>query len=176
MVLSNRTIHELPGIFEFIEDKPISITIGLVMPPPSESSKWKGNHIYFKTNEQKLNLLDAVDFIICQKKAGARILDPIDYFSSFKDFLQGKQVWKCDTGKYFLEIDVDGKLLYCSYLLNRIDVDILDLDKNYYSKLKAKFDSQLENCNRFCLANCFYDTSYFRKHPIYSLKNLINKF
>ena len=173
MVLSNRTIHELPGILRFIEDKPISITIGLVMPPPSESSKWKGNSIHFRTNEQKLNLLNAADFIISQKKSGAKILDPVDYFLSFGDFLEEKQVWKCDTGKYFLEIDVDGKLLYCSYLLNKIDVDILDLDKDYYSKLKAKFESQLESCNRLCLANCFYDTSYFRKHPLYSLKNLM---
>jgi len=165
MVLSNHTIDDLTGILKFIEDKPICITIGLVMPPPSSKSP---NDAYFNTDERKQRLFNAVDFIISQKKRGALILDPVDYFLSFEGHLSGKQVWECDSGKYFLEIDVDGKLLYCSYLLDKIDVDLLDLDRDYHSQLKVKFQSQLEKCNRHCLANCFYDTSYFRKHPIYS--------
>jgi MoaA/NifB/PqqE/SkfB family radical SAM enzyme len=171
MVLSNDNIDDLPGILKFIEDKPIYITIGLVMPPPSSKSS---NDAYFNSNEQKQRLLNAADFIISQKRRGAPILDPLEYFSSFKTYLSGKQIWQCDSGKYFLEIDVDGKLLYCSYLLDKIGVDLLDLSRDYYTQLKMKFKSKLEICNRHCLANCFYDTSYFRKHPIHSFFKVQN--
>lgn len=173
MVLSNDNIDDLPGILKFMEGKPIYITIGLVMPPPSGKAP---NDTYFNSNDQKQRLLNAADFIISQKRRGAAILDPLDYFSSFKAYLSGKQVWQCDSGKYFLEIDVDGKLLFCSYLLDKIDIDLLDLNRDYYSQLKMKFQRKLEKCNRHCLANCFYDTAYFRKHPIYSffkVKNMI---
>ena len=161
-VLFDETIDELPQILGFIKDKPISITIGLAMPGDS----------HFGTEEGRARLFKAVEYIISQKKKGAKILDPVDYFRSFRDYLAGKPVWKCEAGKYMIEIDTDGKLLFCSYLLKKIDVDVMDLDGGYYSRLRGVFEAQLAECNRGCLANCFYDTAYFRRHPIYSLKNL----
>lgn len=160
MVLSVDTVDELPAILNFVASRDIAISIGLVMPPPDGQ-------------EERSNLLKAADYIITQKKRGVKILDPVDYFQSFKDYFAQKQVWQCDIGKYSLDIDVDGKLLFCSYLLEKIDVNILDLDRNYYSRLKPIFDAQLRECQITCLANCFYDVSYFRRHPIYTLKNLI---
>ena len=111
---------------------------------------------------------------------------PISYYKKLVPFMKNlmkmqnnenyvKNLWKCQPGTNFLEIDCDGRLRYCSYLNDLIDptLTIFDLDKGYYRIIQSRLNNMLNYCNSRCFANCFYQVSWIRYHPLKFFKDVV---
>lgn len=101
---------------------------------------------------------EAVKYLMKRKQEGARIGTSMRAFQHLLDWPdhskfkipEGKGSWKCWAGKFYANVDVDGKVYPCSLLVEHVPA------KNY---LEAGFKEAYESisplpCQR-CLATCY---------------------
>lgn len=178
MVISTQNFQELDDILKLIAGKRISLTTGLYIPYPLLQEIPCNDSLAFRTQYDLYNLKNFVNKILKYKKKGHFIVETKSYYKKWVPFIcqfinektknKPEMFWKCNLGPNFLEIDSDGRILYCGYLQIHIDpkLTIFDLNKNYYNHLKLRFLKMLNRCNARCLANCFYEVCQIRRHPL----------
>ncbi|MCP4760899.1 MAG: radical SAM protein [archaeon] len=183
VVITKKNFHEIDELIEILSNKRISLTTGLYIPDPFSEEPLINDPLAFTTEKDLKNLKYTAEKILGYKKSGVFISHADDYFRKWEPYMRGlvnsknfdsespdslKKLWKCNPGPNFLEIDCDGRLRYCSYINELIDPDLslFDLDRKYYKILKPKLKKMLEYCNPKCLANCFFEVSEIREHPL----------
>jgi len=178
MIITKQNYIEFDKIIRLISGKRISLTIGLYIPDITSIKNLRDDTLLFTTSEDLIILNNLANKIIKLKKKGFFIALDDSYYKKWVSFMENLikirnnknsiiNLWKCQSGLNFLEVDCDGRIRYCSYLNKLIDptLTIFDLDNGYYKKLQPKIQNMLNYCNYRCFANCFYQVSRIRKHP-----------
>jgi len=178
MTITKQNYKEFDRLVRLISGKGISITIGLYIPDMTSNKNLKDDPLAFTTSEDLIILNNLANKIIKLKKKGFFIAIVNSYYKKWVSFMENciklqnnrnniKNLWKCQPGFNFLEVDCDGRIRYCSYLNKSIDstLTIFDLDNGYYEKLKPEIQNMLKFCNFRCFADCFFQVSWIRKHP-----------
>lgn len=184
MAITKQNYKEFDNILRLISGKIISLTLGLYIPNITSNKNLKDDPLLFTSSEDLIILNNLANKIIEMKKKGFFIAMVDSYYKNWVAFIENlikiqnnknvvNNLWQCQSGLNFLEVDCDGRIRYCSYLNELIDpiLTIFDLDKDYYKKLQPKFQKMLNYCNSRCYANCFYEVSWIRKHPFKFARN-----
>lgn len=184
MTLTKQNYRELDKIVRLLSGKRISFTIGLYIPDITSIKNLKEDKLLFTTSEDLIILNNLANKIIKLKEKGFFIAIDNSYYEKWVSFMENlikindnkniiNNLWKCQPGLNFLEVDCDGRIRYCSYLNGTIDSTstIFDIDKEYFKKVQPLIKKKLNHCNYRCFANCFYQVSWIRKHPFKFVRN-----
>ncbi len=169
LVLTKTNVDQLEPIMEFANDNNVLLSVRLALNPPIPPQGWTGDcGFYFTDREEDHQIVDrAVDYVLRKKDEGYVTTEPAEYYQTMKNYIRAVPgVWKCDAGKYHLTVDSDGTLMQCALLLDGLGLNILDLDKNYFSDIESKVKSNLTQCNDRCLAAAYFCAQHYRKNPL----------
>ncbi|MHA2287346.1 MAG: radical SAM protein [Promethearchaeota archaeon] len=119
-------------------------------------------------NKEMMNQLRKV--ILNLKKLGIDVWSPNAYYYYMNKWYHKKYSWNCDAGDLYYAIDNDGTVMLCE------DVNT-DIQFNEFIKLSRKKriktvnEYKLELCN--CFKPCYWNPTFFVKHPI---RNFLYKY
>jgi len=140
-----------------------------------------------RIHEQAKNLLldredgeylrSLIKWVIEKKKQGYLILNPYSYLEGFPKFVLDHNRWGCDACRDILSIDVDGRVLQCSYSpqeasepFNDISFHIGDLNFQRIKECRTATLRNLTYCNPVCYSPAYFCTGYYRRHFLEILK------
>lgn len=105
------------------------------------------------------------------KEEGFPIITAAPYFKTVEDYINGKTLkWKCQAGKKFFGIKINGEVIPCSALLKNTRFNIMNFNKNKFRKYVEK--EVLPKCNRGCLQITPFCTSFYCKNPVAFIRYL----
>jgi MoaA/NifB/PqqE/SkfB family radical SAM enzyme len=173
-VITKKNIMQVPQMLEFCHSKSLSMAAIFAQDPnPSNSPQMvrvpKG--ILFSKSDYS-EVEKTVDYLISKKKSGYQLIEPIEYYASVKDWINGRLNWQCEGGLSSLNIDTDGKVGICGYL-PYIGVNIKDSKEVIYRAVNRAREKYLTWCTQKCIPSCMYCSAYFRHHPLSLLYNKI---
>lgn len=171
LVLTHQNYTSAVETVKRISGLNIPISVGLIINNTLNDNK-QDQDLFFTTDEQKAELLKTIDEMILLKKQGYNIIEPTQYFKDIEKFIAGNLDWYCSAGEYYFSVDSDGKFQYCAGLPSE-DFSIFDIGPDYFEKLAPKRKKLLDHCTKVCMSNCLYDTSYFIKHPLYFIREML---
>jgi MoaA/NifB/PqqE/SkfB family radical SAM enzyme len=187
IVITKQNYLELPEIIRYLAGKRISLTTGLYVPNPLSRAKITEDPLVFSSPADLIALNRLVESILRLKKRGAFIVHGPAYYNRWVPFTKElikqdngqvpAQLWNCDMGKTFLEVDCDGRVRYCSYLNGSLTprTSLFDITPRNYQSLYPPFRSMLRACNARCLANCYFQSSEIRRHPVRFFNETVTK-
>lgn len=145
-----------PSLIEYMTERDVPVAHGLQYPVDDEYSA--GN---------LPGLEEAIDRLVSMRRQGYRILTSRGYLEAIRRRLHGLAEWQCDAGNSFFVIDVDGRVGICDRH-RLLDLTFEDLTTQNYQELgeRGRPRMVLEACQRECLVNCAYETSYFQHHKV----------
>lgn len=174
-VITKKNVKQVPEIVEFCHER--SLTMAAIFaqdPNPSGNPKMIKISKKMMFSKSDINEIEkTVDYLIAKKKEGYQMLEPIQYYLSVKDWVNGRLNWQCEGGLTSLTVDTDGKVGICGYL-PYLDVSLIDETSSIYAKIKEYRKKNLNWCTKKCLPSCMFCTSYYRNHPISLLLSRIN--
>jgi len=101
--------------------------------------------------------------ILNLKKQGIDVWSPNAYYYFMNKWYHKKYSWNCDAGDLYYAIDNDGTVMLCE------DVNT-DIQFNEFIKLPRKKRIKVINKFKFnyckCFKPCYWNPTYFVKHPI----------
>jgi MoaA/NifB/PqqE/SkfB family radical SAM enzyme len=122
------------------------------------------NEILFRTSDRN-EVVQMADYLISKKKAGYQLLEPIEYYESVKNWINGKLEWRCDGGKYALEVDTDGTIGICGYL-PYLKINVEKIRENFFIEIKKFREKYQKWCTKKCLPSCMFCSSFYRQNPL----------
>ncbi len=173
-VINKQNIKEVPKMLEFCRRKKVMMVAIFVQNPALFKEAGKNEYLektLFTPADEK-EVCETADYLIAKKKAGYPLIEPFAYYESVKKWIKGELDWSCDGGKYSLGIDTDGKIGICGYLPN-LDLNNMDLNRDYFSKLKEPREEYQKTCTKSCLPACMFCSSFFRQNPLQFIQNFL---
>lgn len=171
-------LHEGREVIEYLCEKD---NVGISVRPAVYPFPLAG--VFEKTKNLLLNHEDVaqieklVAWVIEKKKRGYLILNPYSYLEDFPKFVLGNNKWECDACRDILSVDVDGKVLQCSYSLQEmpepfknISLQTRDLTFQRLEECRTATQYNLVYCNKGCYSPAYYCTAYYRTHLFKLLK------
>lgn len=168
-VLTKANVDQLEPVMEFADQNNIMISIRPALPPPIQPSNWKKQDgLYFDNTQHDIRLFDdVVDRILAKKERGYVTCEPNEFYKAMKKNVRGESgFWNCDAGKYHITIDSDGRVMQCAVLLDRLNMNVMDLDVDFFERIEPEVKSKLAICNDNCLAAAYFTAQNYRKHPM----------
>jgi MoaA/NifB/PqqE/SkfB family radical SAM enzyme len=155
-VLAPENLGETLKLVELAEKRNLPISFGLVNAIDGSA---------YSNSRDRARLRQTVYMLIDKKKAGVPILNPIEYFTHAFAFLNSGTNWKCDVGKYVLQVATNGKVYVCSTVPLISEDKFLDIDRTYFEKDNSDREKLLTACKKTCYSACAFSTAFFRKNP-----------
>lgn len=169
-VLSPETAGEIPVLMERLGDQRIPISIGFCDSDPHDRDSGRT----FEVPRDGELLDDVVGKILWAISRGTRVVEPAEYFASYRGHLQGRTGWSCIKPQLrSLTVAPDGKLLLCS----RLPLVVGDLNSTgapLYEDAERLARSQVEQCSGQCYSNCSYNSAFYQSHPMYGLRRALS--
>lgn len=127
----------------------------------SEQYKYRSYCPELSLNADLMNKLR--DVIVKLKRQGIRVWSPNVYYYYMNKWYQKKYSWTCDVCDLYYAIDNDGNVMVCEDVNTNIPFsDFIKLSRKKRLKIVNKF--KFEYCN--CFKPCYWNPTYFIKHPI----------
>lgn len=167
MVLTKPSISNIIDTIKTIQKYDVPLTVGYVI-RNTYNDKPDNENLFFNDEASKQTLFNTIDEIIELKKQGSNIMDPFEYFSGMKDYVNGKKDWGCMAGRYSFSVDSDGTVQLCAGL-QPYPISVMDIDKDFFKHKKDEIKSIVNNCMKKCYSNCHKTTAYVIEHPIQAL-------
>lgn len=175
-------LHEAKEIIEYIHTKgKIGITVRpAAYPFPTPKTIEQTKSLLLDTEDAEY-IKELVTWVIEKKRQGYLILNPYSYLEDLPKFILGNKKWDCGAFRDILSIDVDGKIIQCSYFLQEVpepykplsgQIEALTFD--HIMKCRTTVKKNLEYCNTKCYSPAFFCTAYYRSHLFELLKYYLN--
>lgn len=171
LTMTRKNLDRVTETIKLMHDLEIPIAICIVI-RNTYSNAPMDEDLLFKSSEDKERLFRTLDEIKKLKRQQYNIIDPMQYFDDIKRFVSGNLNWQCLAGTYSLSVDCDGRFQLC-YLLPAEPSSIFEIDRSYYKTYAGIRKERMSTCSALCLHNCGYDPSYFFRHPLYFLRELL---
>lgn len=161
LVLTKENIDEVIPMLDMLKGTGIIFTLSLITKNPE--CRLKGVRKY---SADEISSFDRLfEELIDKKKSGYLMFEPLEYYIQLKDFIRGKFDWHCTAGRHFFSVDADGKFLLCSDS-KPLDINIMQMGKDYWKAHKDTFKAQLARCNATCPENYAYCAGHFSKNKM----------
>ena len=175
-------LHEAKEVIEYLHTKGnIGISVRPVAYPFPTSRISEQARSLLLDNEDAERVRELVIWIAEKKKHGYLILNPHSYLENFPEFVLGNNRWDCGACRDILSIDIDGKVIQCSYFLQDvpepfkpISARIEDLTFHRIKEYRAIVQQNLRYCNAKCYSPVYFCTVYYRTHILELLKYYLN--
>jgi MoaA/NifB/PqqE/SkfB family radical SAM enzyme len=119
-------------------------------------------------NENLMNKLRKV--IVKLKRQGVQVWSPNTYYYYMNKWYHKKYSWECDACDLYYAIDNDGTVMLCEDVNTNIPFNnFIKLNRKERARLIEDF--KFEYCK--CFKPCYWNPSYFVKHPI---RNFLYKY
>ncbi len=166
-VITKNNIKQVPAMLEFCHTNQIIMAAIFVQNPKPLENYRQNPHLKELLLEEgdKEEVIKTADYLADKKRNGYRLLESIAYYEAVKKWIQSDLDWVCDGGKYTLNIDTDGRVGICGYL-PYLDLNIRDLNKDYYPQIKEYREKNLKWCTKKCVPSCMFCSTYYRQNPI----------
>lgn len=116
-------------------------------------------------------LKELIVWIIEKKQEGYPIVNPYSYLRGFAKFAIGDYSWNCHGSRDILSIDIDGRLIYCSYLCQEVikqfgqtSLGVDNLTLSSIKEYRAIVREDFKYCNTRCYSPAYFCTAYYRNH------------
>ncbi|MFX1381360.1 MAG: radical SAM protein [Promethearchaeota archaeon] len=97
------------------------------------------------------------------KRNNIQTFSPNSYYNKMNKWYQKKYSWECDAGDLYFAIDNDGKVMLCEDVSTNIPFnEFIRLSHKKRMKLIKEF--KFDYCQ--CFKPCYWNPTYFVKHPI----------
>lgn len=135
---------------------------------PDEPYQYRSYCPALLLNKETMNKLRQV--IQNLKRHGIQTMSPNIYYYYMNKWYQRKYIWKCDAGDLYYAINNDGTVMLCEDIKTTVQFnDFIKLP--YKKRIKLIRSFMYENCD--CFKPCYWNPTYFVKHP---LKNFLYKY
>jgi len=171
MVLSNRNVNQVIDTLKFFDKLGIPISLVFIQ-EDTFTNQPMDEGLFFRSEEEKNKLFKVLEEIKILKKQSKNIYVSTQYLNDIKKFVNKEIRWDCPAGKYTFAVDTEGEFMLCS-VLPKEDINIFQIDKNYYKKFAVKRKETLDICTKKCLSNCYHATMVIIKNPLTPIKELI---
>jgi MoaA/NifB/PqqE/SkfB family radical SAM enzyme len=171
LVMTGKNIDSVIPTIQLIHEFHIPISISFIV-RNTYTEKPLDPLLFFDDPQGRNRLFEVLDAIIEMRAKGYNIIDPAQYFHDIREFMINGLDWGCQAGEYYFSVDCDGKFQVCSALPPE-DFTIFDIDRSYYRTLADLRRKRMTACRKDCMSNCFYDTSYFIRHPMYFIREMV---
>jgi len=168
-VLSKGNIEELPRLMDRTHKHEIPHSIGFVVPSPDSDCEPGQDATSALSAEEAMR---AAAMIIKRKAEGYLILDPVEYYRKYADFLQGEPTWDCVLAKKrTIHVSPNGKVYWCSKLRQLSNYEFAEMSLADFKDYKAQLAHIIEKCNKRCYSNCAYHSYYYHRHKAQFLRD-----
>lgn len=164
VLTTNENINELIPLIKTINnDLDCRFSIDPVHSSSSSDEQYQFRSFcpHLLLNRDVMNRLRKV--ILNLKRQGIQIWSPNAYYYYMNKWYQKKYLWDCNAGDLYYAIDNDGTVMLCEDV--NTDIQFNDFIKLSHKK-RVNFikDFKYEYCN--CFKPCYWNPTYFVKHPI----------
>jgi len=164
VLTTNKNINELIPLIKTINnDLDCRFSIDPVHSSSSSDEQYQFRSFcpHLLLNRDVMNRLRKV--ILNLKRQGIQIWSPNVYYYYMNKWYQKKYLWDCNAGDLYYAIDNDGTVMLCEDV--NTDIQFNDFIKLSHKK-RVNFikDFKYEYCN--CFKPCYWNPTYFVKHPI----------
>ncbi len=113
------------------------------------------------------------DMLAQARKDGVRLIDPMEYYTSYLRFLNREQFWVCNyaTRRGWINVDPYGYIRDCTKKFGRLDHHFPDLTVPQLVDVRAALAEGVKTCNQTCYSNCAFDGAYFARHKMQFLQS-----
>jgi MoaA/NifB/PqqE/SkfB family radical SAM enzyme len=135
---------------------------------PNEQYQYRGYCPELLLNPDLMSRLRKV--IIKLKRQSIQVWSPNIYYYYMNKWYQKKYSWDCDVADLYYAIDNDGTVMLCEDVNTNVPFnEFLKLNRKERAKIIEEF--KFEYCN--CFKPCYWNPTYFVKHPI---RNFLYKY
>ncbi|MFX0075475.1 MAG: radical SAM protein [Candidatus Hermodarchaeota archaeon] len=168
---TNKNIHQLIPLIKIIRD---NFECRFSIDPVHSSLKAEEQYQYRSFCPELLldtNLMDNLRKVIVKlKRLGIQVWSPNAYYYYMNKWYQKKYSWECDVCKLYYAIDNDGTVMLCEDVNTNIPFnDFIQFSRKEREKIINDF--KFKYCR--CFKPCYWNPTYFVKHPI---KNFLYKY
>ncbi len=166
-VITRENINQVPKMLEFCHTHGLTMVAIIAQDPFPYDSRKNNPNIYkiLFSGKDTAGLNKLLAFLTDKNKKGYALGEPTEYYRAIKQWIKGEADWDCGAGKYSMSVDLDGRVAICGYLPYS-EINIMDLDRNYYEKLLPEREKYMGWCTKKCLPSCMFCSSFYRQHPL----------
>lgn len=169
-VLTEYNIDQLYKIVDLLRFNNIPLSIGFFVPSPSTSGSYISSNLISKIDEYK----KVINFIFDKKNQGYGIIEPLEYFKQFLNFIEGKYTWDCNLAKKnTIQISSNGEVYWCSKLNYLSGINFDEISSKTYNDYKLRLSKIISKCNAKCFSNCAYNSFYYHSHKFQFIKDIV---
>lgn len=159
-VLTSDNVDNVVSLAHVLTGMRIPLSVGIA----ERVGEHEGDEKVYLSNHRDL-LPEVMHKLVRAKHNGCMIIEPEEYFLSYKRHLSGEDIWRCKKpNSRSLAISPEGEVLICTRL-NRSLGHIGSFDRGRISSSKAVISNEIQGCNPNCYANCAFNNFYYQKHP-----------